>query len=355
MESEEIEQKPAGTAGRKRNRRSLWRITAMAIAVIVLAAICYAAPVFLSKAPSRAIIVVPENPTFAQLSDTLAKHLGDSYASKTVRGARLMGKAFSLRPGAYEIPAGASAFKGARILGRGRQYIVTLALNNLRTKRQIAEKIASQVGFSAGSLLKALDNAEALSCYGLTPANSQAIFIADNYEVFWSISPEKFVEKMGDAYNRFWNKERRAKADSLGLSPVEAATIASIADEESAKYDEKGRICRLYLNRLTKGMRLQADPTVKFAIGDFAIKRVTHAMTETESPYNTYRISGLPPGPIRITDPRTVDALLDSKPTDELYMCAKEDLSGYHNFTSSFSEHQANATRYQRKLNEMGL
>lgn len=346
----------AASSGRRSSRRArIIKIVAAVAVIILLALLLWLGPLFWTRTSKRAIIMVPENPTMEKLADTLARHFEPGYAEKVMRGAKAMGGAFRLRPGAYEIPQGSSAFSGARKIGRGQQYIVTVALNNLRTRRQIAERVAGEVGFAASQLLAAMNDARLLSPYGLTPANAEAIFIADNYQVYWSITPEDFMKKMGDHYNEFWNAERRKKASKLGLSPAEVATIASIADEETSKSDEKARICRLYFNRLQKGMRLQADPTVKFALGDFGIKRVTSAMTHTESPFNTYRNAGLPPSPIRITDPATIDAFLDSKPTDDLYMCAREDFSGYHNFTSSFDEHKTNAARYQRKLNAMEI
>lgn len=322
---------------------------------IVVALGCFVAPLLASRSQQRAIIIVPENATMQQLGDTLEKHLGISFSRQTLTAARAMGGAFHLRSGAYEVRKGVSALGAARAIGRGRQYIVNLSLNNIRTLDDLAERCAGKLSFSASELLDYLGRPEVARKYGLTPESAMALFIADNYEMYWKTTPEEFIDKIGARYEKFWDASRKKKASDLGLTPLEVSIIASIADEESNKGDEKGRICRLYMNRLKKNMRLQADPTVKFAVGDFGIKRVTKAHLGIESPYNTYRVNGLPPGPIRIIDPKTVDAFLNSSPTDDIYMCAKSDMSGYHDFTSDYSEHQSNARRYQEKLNQLKI
>ncbi len=163
------------------------------------------------------------------------------------------------------------------------------------------------------------------------------------------------VRRLLDYRNRFWSKERRSKAASLGLTPSQVATIASIVEEETAKADEKPKVARLYLNRLKKGIKLQADPTVKFATGDFTLRRITGKHLAIESPYNTYKVNGLPPGPIRIPAAATIDAVLNAPKHDYIYMCAKEDFSGYHNFASDYATHMANARRYQAELNRRGI
>jgi UPF0755 protein len=160
---------------------------------------------------------------------------------------------------------------------------------------------------------------------------------------------------MFDYYNDFWTSERKAKAEKLGLTPDQVEIIASITEEETSKADERGKVGRLYINRFKSGMRLQADPTVKYALGDFSIKRLTHDMLQVQSEWNTYRVNGLPPGPIRLPEKSTIDAILNSTPHNYTYMCAKEDFSGYHNFTTSYDEHLANAHRYQDALNARNI
>ncbi|MDD7499702.1 MAG: endolytic transglycosylase MltG, partial [Sodaliphilus sp.] len=160
---------------------------------------------------------------------------------------------------------------------------------------------------------------------------------------------------MYNYYVQFWNDERTQKAKKLGLTPDEVVIVASIAEEETSKSDERGKVGRLYINRLQKKMRLQADPTVKFALGDFSIRRITHDMCAYDSPYNTYRVAGLPPGPIRLPEKATIDQILDSKPHDYIFMCAKSDFSGYHDFATDLGSHNANAQRYQAELNKRNI
>lgn len=339
-----------------RKKRKGVRTAFLVISLAIISAIgFFIMPLFTSGAPQREIIVVPDDGSMRSLSDSLSVRFGKGYATRTIRAARLMLGAFHLRPGAYEIRKGDSPFTAARRLGRGRQLIVTLALNNIRTIDEFAEKTSGMLKATPQEILQAISDKATLAAYGLTPESAMALVVADNYELYWNSDPETIIRKLGDRFESLWDDNRKKRAADLGLTPLEVETIASIADEETSKSDEKGRVCRLYYNRLMKGMRLQADPTVKFAIGDFGIKRILKSHLNAESPYNTYRVEGLPPGPIRITDPATVDAFLNSSPTDEIYMCARSDLSGYHDFTASYSEHLSNARRYQEKLNQLGI
>ena len=160
------------------------------------------------------------------------------------------------------------------------------------------------------------------------------------------------MKKFSDS---FWSSSRKEKAEKLGLTPDEVIALAAIVEGETAKADEKGKVARLYLNRLKQHIKLQADPTVKFALGDFALRRLRLSDTRIESPWNTYYVEGLPPGPICIPEKSSIEAVLDAPEHDYIYMCAKEDFSGYHNFATSYSEHEANAKRYQNALNERNI
>lgn len=177
----------------------------------------------------------------------------------------------------------------------------------------------------------------------------------DTYEFYWNATPNKIIKRLVEYREKFWTDKRKAQAASLGLSPIEATILASIVEEETNKADEKPIVARLYMNRLKKGMLLQADPTVKYAVGNFGLKRILQQHLNIESPYNTYKHPGLPPGPIRIPSGNTIDAVLNAPSNDYIYMCAKEDFSGYHNFTSSYSEHLNNARRYQAVLNKRNI
>jgi len=181
------------------------------------------------------------------------------------------------------------------------------------------------------------------------------MFIPNTYEMYWDVSAENLVERLHKEHQTFWNEERKGKAQALGMNENQVATLASIVDSESAYNPEKPRIAGLYLNRMKKGMSLQSDPTVIFALGDFTIRRVLNKHLTIDSPYNTYKYKGLPPGPIRIPSIAGLDAVLNHEDNNYIYMCAKEDFSGSHNFAVTYSEHQANARRYVKALNERGI
>ncbi|MDE5635479.1 MAG: endolytic transglycosylase MltG, partial [Muribaculaceae bacterium] len=184
---------------------------------------------------------------------------------------------------------------------------------------------------------------------------SIAIILPDTYQFYWTASARNVAESMYREWSRYWNDERLRKAGRLGLGPVEVSTLASIVEEESAKTDERPVIARLYLNRLSRGMKLQSDPTVKYAVGDPTLRRILNSHLKVESPYNTYIHDGLPPSPIRMVDKSTIDGVLNAPMHGYIYMCAKEDFSGYHNFAKTLSEHNANAARYHRALNSRGI
>jgi len=182
-----------------------------------------------------------------------------------------------------------------------------------------------------------------------------ALFVPNTYDVYWNMSVEGLMQRMVKEHEHFWQGDREAKAATLQLTPVEVCTLASIIDEETANNQEKPMIAGMYLNRLKSDMPLQADPTIKFALKQFALKRIWQKLLQTDSPYNTYKNTGLPPGPIKIASIRGIDAVLNAVSHDYLYMCAKEDFSGTHNFARTYQEHLQNAARYTKALNERGI
>ena len=190
---------------------------------------------------------------------------------------------------------------------------------------------------------------------GYSQETFPALFIPNTYEVYWTMTPAQFVARMVKENDRYWNMSRKDKAKAQGLTPIEVITLASIVDEETNKDDEKPIVAGLYLNRLHRGMLLQADPTVKFALGQFELRRILYAHLNVDSPYNTYKYAGLPPGPIRIPSMAAIESVLNPTKHNYIYMCAKEDFSGYHNFASSLTQHNANARRYQQALNQRGV
>ncbi|MDE5586604.1 MAG: endolytic transglycosylase MltG [Muribaculaceae bacterium] len=328
-----------------------------AIAVVCFCAVAGCAvwmTLFSGKAPSSAVVRIPAHASKEQLRDSIMIHLGEPFAKKVSRLVGLRGTDLSTRHGAYLIEAGMSPLTAMRRLTSGPQEPLTITINGFRLLPVLEEKVAARFDFDKDSIASVLADPTVMEEYGLTPEQALALFINDSYQFFWNASPAEVVAKVGDHYRDVWTPGRRAKAEALGLKPADVMIIASIVDEESNKLDEKGVIGRLYINRLNRGMKLQADPTVRYAGGDFSVKRVKNP-NSVESPYNTYIHQGLPPGPIRTVSVETIDAILESKPHDYIYMCAKEDFSGYHNFASTYAEHQANARRYKRELDRRGI
>lgn len=261
----------------------------------------------------------------------------------------------NVKPGRYLIKKGMSNFSLLRMLKGARQTPVQLTFNNIRTKEQLASALAKQIMPDSTQLITLLNDSSFLSTYGLNPYTSVTIFLPNTYQVFWNTTAEKFFDKMYAEYTKFWTDERKRKAAEIPLSETEVITLASIIESESNNSTEKPIIAGLYINRLKSNMPLQADPTIVFAVGDFSIKRVTGAYTGIVSPYNTYKNKGLPPGPIRIPNLQSINAVLNYDKNDYIYMCAKETLNGEHNFSSSWEQHRINASKYQQALNMRGI
>lgn len=333
-------------------KRIYWIVGLIAVLLFVSVGVYFS--MFSGMASSSAVIKIPAHASKNVLRDSISKYFGEAYAGKVVRLVGLRGTDLSTRHGAYLIEAGMSPLSAMRRLTGGMQESLTITINGFRLMPVLEEKLAARFDFSKDSISSALSNVEVLKRFNLDPEQALALFFNDSYEFFWDASPVDVINKIGDHYLDVWTPERRAKAEALGLSPAQIMIVASIVDEESNKIDEKGTIGRLYINRLRRGMKLEADPTVRFAGGDFSVKRVRNPRS-IDSPYNTYINPGLPPGPIRTTSVETVDAILDSRPHDYIFMCAKEDFSGYHNFAATYPEHQINARRYKRELDRRGI
>ncbi len=260
-----------------------------------------------------------------------------------------------VKTGRYAISDGMTMPDVIRLLRSGNQTPVDLTFNNMRTAENLAGRISQQLMMDSVTLLHALKDPATAVKYGFNEFSFLSMFIPNTYEVYWDTGTGNLLERMKSEYDAFWSDARREKAGKIGLTPLEVSTLASIVEEEATYADEYPVVAGLYLNRLNKGMRLEADPTVKFAVGDFSLRRILYKHLEVESPYNTYKNSGLPPGPIRIPSIRAIDGTLSPQQHDYLFMCAKEDLSGRHNFAVTHAEHARNAARYQKALNERGI
>ena len=262
----------------------------------------------------------------------------------------------NVKPGRYLIRNNTGNLFLIRKLRSGAQDPVSITFNNIQNKEQLAEKIAKQLEASKEELLEEFNNTAFLDSLQLTEDNFPTIFLANTYEFYWNTSAKGFVERMLKEYHKFWNEERKAKAQSIGLTPTEVIILASIVQKESTRYDEYPVIAGVYLNRLKIGMPLQADPTVLFALKKLGIsRRVLHADLKIQSPYNTYQNKGLPPGPICLPELKSIDKTLDAEEHNYIYFCAREDFSGYSNFAETWAQHQENARKYQKALNERNI
>lgn len=257
------------------------------------------------------------------------------------------------KPGYYHFPARIGDKHLIRRLQLGEQTPVRLSFTQvIRTRAQLAGVMGKHLMLDSVDVKMRLDSADYMAQYDLTPETAVCMFIPNTYEVYWTITPDQLFNRMHKEYNRFWNDSRRAKAEALGLTPTEVITIASIIASETNKSAEYPLIASIYLNRLQKGMPLQACPTVIYAVGDFSLRRVLKRHLEIDSPYNTYKNIGLPPGPIRLTQATVIDAVLNAPKTNYLYMCANPDFSGTHIFSATYAQHAAAARRYQQQLDK---
>ena len=296
------------------------------------------------------VVVVPPGADFEQVMDTLRKHEVLKSEASFKKTAEVL-KYKTIRIGKYDISACRTNLDLVRLLRRGQHYPVKFTFNNVRTVDQLVERVGHKFFFEPEELSALLHDGSYLQKFGLSDTTAVCLFIPNTYEIYYDITAEDFLVRMSGYHEQFWDNQRLKYAEEIGLTPVQVATLASIVEEENMRPSEKAIIAGLYINRLNKGMLLQSDPTVKFAIGDFARKRILNADLQVDSPYNTYKYKGLPPGPIRIPEASTMDSVLHYRHHNYLYMCAKEDFSGYHNFTASAAEHARNAARYRAALN----
>lgn len=264
--------------------------------------------------------------------------------------------------GRFKVAPGEGTLSVFRKIKNGVQEPVKLVIPSVRTVEKLCGTLSSKLMLDSATLQKSLTDASVCKKYGQSPETMVCMFIPNTYDVYWNTSIDNLLERMKQESDRFWNPERLQKAAACGLSKEQVITLASIVDEETANDEEKPMVAQMYLNRLhlrngeyPNGMPLQADPTIKFALKQFALKRIYTNMLSVNSPYNTYKNTGLPPGPIRIPTVRGIDAVLNHANHDYIYMCAKEDFSGTHNFARTYAEHLQNAAKYAKALNERGI
>lgn len=332
----------------------LWIL--LSVAILVIGGMLLIFPYMMNGSDRLAVIRIPANATMQNVADSLDKYYPADYSRKVQHLLKLYGFKPEERHGSYEIPEGATPFATMRKLSRGGQTPVRLTINCFRSLPYLSQRMANKMEFSAADFMAAVTDSSYLAQYGLTPQQALSLFLEDTYEVYWTASPREVLDKIGANYKSFWSQgKKEIVQEDFSLTPAEVMTLASIVDDESNQVLEKGRIGRLYINRLDKGMLLQSDPTVIYALNDLSKERVYEADTKVDHPYNTYTHPGLPPGPLRTTSRRTLEEIINSKPSADLFMCAREDFSGFHNFTSDYNEHLKNRDRYRKALDEKGI
>ena len=285
----------------------------------------------------------------------LCNQLKDSASCKSLASfkqlAYLIGYPDKMKTGRYAIEPGTGNLRLLKNLIGGLQSPIRITFNNIRLRTDLAQRLDDQLMVTKDELLTRFADSTYCAELGFTTETIQCMFIPNTYELYWNITPDNFMKRMQKEYKAFWTADRLAKAAKIGITPVQVSVLASIVEEETAKADEMGMVAGLYLNRLQINMPLQADPTVKYAVGDVTLKRIMFEHLQVESPYNTYKHTGLPPGPIRVPSIKGINAVLNHDQHNYIYMCAKEDFSGRHNFASTLAEHAKNANRYRAELN----
>ena len=295
-------------------------------------------------------LIIPEGATFQDVQALMKSERITTNLVAFSFLAKLMDYDKLIKPGKYLITKNMSNQEAIRMLRQGAQTPVNITFNNIRLNGDIAEKITQNTGATIEQFNAALVKFTQNNEVDFNADNVIGMFIPNTYQVYYSTTGDQLIERMFLEYNKFWNDERRAKAKVLSLTLKEVSVLASIVQAESIARDEKKRIAGLYFNRLKRGIALQADPTLVFASGDFTLKRVLNIHKETDSPYNTYKHRGLPPGPINMPTISSIDAVLNYEDHNYIYMCAKEDFSGHHNFATNLQAHNRNAQKYQRAL-----
>ena len=332
-----------------------------AFLVVMVVAVCGAAVYCLLYRPNftvsetKYVYIFEDDKDFESLCHVLQDSAGCRYIQlfKIVADYRKYPE--NMKSGRYAIDPDMNNQALLNRLRLGQQTPVRITFNNIRLTGELTSRLADQLMMNEAQLLSYLEDEKRCKSLGFDTTTIKTMFIPNTYEVYWNISAEKLMERMKREYDVFWNESRLNKAKELRLSPVEVSILASIVEEETAAPDEYPIVAGLYINRLYKGMLLQADPTVKYAVGDFSLRRILYSHTEVDSPYNTYLYGGLPPGPIRIPSIKGIDAVLNYAKHNYLYMCAKEDFSGRHNFAVTLSEHNRNAEKYRAELNRRGI
>ena len=346
---------------KKRRRKLVYYITLILLILLIVGGVIihhfhehiYGANMSVGK--DTTFLYIPTNSAYEDVCRLLEEAgLKDVASFHWVAGK--MNYPAKVKSGRYRLTDGMSNLELVRMLRSGRQIPVNVTFNNIRLHTQLAGAVALPIeSDSAGIAALLADSVYLAENFNLTPQTILSLFIPNTYEFFWNTSAKGFMDRMAKEYDRFWTENRRQKAREANMTPLQVSTLASIIEEETQMDSEKPTMAGVYINRLNKGIPLQADPTVKFATGDFSINRVLKRHTEIQSPYNTYLNQGLPPGPICVPSIASIDAVLNYVQHDYLFFCAKNDMSGYHSFARTLEQHNRNARAYQNTLNKMKI
>jgi UPF0755 protein len=331
----------------------LWSLSALLLIGLIAAGTAYYFILYPNTTVrDKGIFHVPPRSSFRQVVDTLRTH-GYIKNTTTLRSvARLKRYDKEVKSGRYQLRDGMNNNEVVNLLRSGLQAPVSFTFNNVRTLDELSLVIARQLPITPGEFLARVRDPACVQSLGFTPATITAMFIPNTYELYWNCTAAELVQRMSREYHRFWNDQRTAKAAAMGLTPVEVNTLASIIEEESNKRDEYSTIAGVYINRLRRGIKLDACPTLKFILNDFTLTRVLDKHTRIDHPYNTYRHAGLPPGPIRIASSQVIDSVLNYQKHDYLFFCARSDFSGYHHFSRTLRQHNARALEYHKELDK---
>lgn len=305
------------------------------------------------KNVDKKFLYIPTNSTYIQVIDSLKGNDFIPHLFIFEKVAKYADYPQNVKPGKYRITEGMSVYSLIKALRRGKQEPVNLVITKLRTKEDLAKRISRSFEVDSLEVIRFLNNPDSLSKFDVDTLTVMTDVIPNTYTYLWTTPINAIFTKLDAENKKFWNKERMAKAKHLQLTPKQIYILSSIVEEETNKQEDKGKIASVYINRMHKGMRLAADPTVKYAMRDFGLKRIYHKHLAFPSPYNTYQNAGLPPGPICTPSIKTIDAVLDAPETDYLFFVARADFSGFSDFASTYQQHLIYAKAYQQALDSL--
>lgn len=334
-----------------KKRKIIYGLTAALLVVMALNSMFIVKVIntYTKNVKEKCVVYIRPGANFSDVIDSVSVHLKDK--KSFVKTAEYKDLQTSFKPGRYLFVAGMKNWEIVRIIQNGWESPMKLTLSgNIRSKERMASILGRKLAADSAGFINYFNDTVVCGKYGLKPETFISLFIPNTYEVYWTMTPAQFVVRMNKEYDAFWTTERENKAKALGLSRTDVSTLASIVCEESNYAPEQPTIAGVYLNRLKRGMKLDADPTVKYAWNDPSIKRILFTHLEIDSPYNTYKNAGLPPGPITIPSITGLDAVLNYEQHDYLFFCANANLDGTHKFAKTLGEHNKNAREYQKAI-----